>query len=375
MYGLSERRTHPEIARLLPQMSRCYALILLVSMLLGCAAVYPPGVSQQPPVRTLETAVGAGETQRNASPAPPEYRINPGDVLTVRFPRRPAYNETFVIRADGRIMAPQVGPVMAAARTAEELQSDLSAKYRQLLAALPRAQDRSYRLQPDDTIEVRFSYFPDLDSVVTIRPDGRISLPMIGEVIAEAATPSELQTQLAKRYAPRIAKPDLVVMVKETRSNIYFHDGAVHVLPDPGLVDLMVNITKTAPLIVYVGGEVPAPGVQPFVTGNSALQAIYSAGGPSPTGDMRSVVILRRGKDDQVIRAVVDLTQDLAGNGTENVTIQPFDVVVVPRSNIAQVGDALDQYVYRIARPLANSSVGFYFTRQVGTVKQETEIR
>jgi len=119
---------------------------------------------------------------------------------------------------------------------------------------------------------------------------------------------------------------------------------------------------------------VPSPGVRPFSAGSSALQAIYSAGGPTLSGDMRSVIILRRGANDSVIRLVTDLSQDLSGAGTGDTVIQPFDVVLVPRSNIAKVGDAFDQYIYRIVRPLANSSVGFYFTKQVGSVKQDTTL-
>ena len=90
---------------------------------------------------------------------------------------------------------------------------------------------------------------------------------------------------------------------------------------------------------------------------------------------MRSVVILRRGAEDGVIRLVADLTRDLSGSGTANTMIQPYDIVVVPRSMIAQAGDALDQYLYRIVRPLANSSFAYYFTQQVGTLHQETTLK
>lgn len=348
---------------------------LTIALLAGCAAVYQPGVTVQPAARILSQTGAPVDPSTSSAPTYPEYRINPGDHISVRFPRRPGYNDTFVVRSDGRIMVPQIGSVVAASRTADELQAELVTRYRELATALPPADERSYLLQPSDVLDIRFAFFPEFNSTVTIRADGRISLPMVGEVVAEGLPPSDLQARLKEAFTGRIPNADLVVMVKEARSHVYFHRGQIRVLPDPGLMDLAVNVARSAPLVVYVGGEVPAPGVQPFVGGAGALQAIYTAGGPMSTGDMRSVVILRNGADDQVIRIVADLTEDLAGNGTSNVLVQPYDVVVVPRSNIAQVGDAFDQYLYRIVRPLANSAVGFHFTRQVGTVEQETELK
>ncbi len=94
-----------------------------------------------------------------------------------------------------------------------------------------------------------------------------------------------------------------------------------------------------------------------------------------PTGDMRSVIVLRKAPNDRVLRLVTNLTADVAGEGTGNTLLKPFDVVIVPRSTIALVGDALDQYIYRTVRPLANSSVGFFFTKQVGILHQETTVK
>jgi polysaccharide export outer membrane protein len=341
----------------------------------GCAAVYDTGVSIQPAALVEKADGQLGPGSIASMPLGREYQINPGDQLSIRFPRRPAYSDTYLVRADGRITVPLIGSVEAATRTPDALQAELISRYRQIMAALPPAQERTYVLQSDDVLDIRFSYFPESNTVVSVRADGRISMPMIGEVLAEGLTPNQLQSRLVQLYTKRIPNPDLVVIVKEARSNVYVHAGEVRLLPDPGLVDLTVNVTRTAPLVVYVGGEVPAPGLQSFIPGTNTLQVIYAAGGPAPTGDMRSVVILRRGADDSVVRIVADLTQDLAGKGTSSAVVQPFDVVVVPRSNIAQVGDALDQYLYRILRPLANSSFGYYFTKQVGTTRQETVIQ
>jgi polysaccharide export outer membrane protein len=345
----------------------------IVVVLTACEPVYPTGVNVEPALNRLTepglvSPVGGGVYVTRS-----DYRINPGDVVAIKFPRLPAYTDTFVVRPDGKISPPLIHSVVAAGLTSDELQDVLIASYRDLVRAVPPPSKRTYPMQVDDVLSVRFPYIPDMNSDVTVRGDGRISLPLIGDIVAERRTPATLQTELKKLYTGKIDNPEVTVMVKEPRSDIYELDGVVRLLPSPALRELSVNITKTAPLLYYVGGEVPSPGVQPFVGDLTALQAIYTAGGSATSGDMRSVVILRRGLDNSVVRIVTDLTADLGGTGTGDVALQPFDVIIVPRSNIAKVGDALDQYIYRLVRPLSNSSVGFFFTRQIGTVHQNTQ--
>lgn len=340
---------------------------VLVFSLTSCAPVYTNGISVQPPVRGLST-----EGSDVAAPLPADYLINSGDLLSIKFPRRPAYSDNFLVRPDGKITAPSIGSVPAAGRTFDQVQQDLVLRYLALVQLLPPPSQRRYLLQADDLLDIRFPYIQELNSEVTIRGDGRISLPLIGEVVAETKTPEELTQELTTTYRQKLGtQVDLVVIVKEPHSNVYESNGVIQPVPDSGLAELSVNVVRTIPLLVYVAGEVPAPGTQPYAGSVSALQAIYAAGGAMPTGDMRSVVILRRGADDGVIRIVSNLTNDLVGNGTEDVALRPFDVVIVPRSSVAKVGDALDQYVYRLIRPLANSYVGFFFTRQVGAAEQK----
>lgn len=347
-------------------------VLLLLLVLANCAPVYETGVTLNPPPARL-TPAGLGFENELPLSAPKDYRINPGDVIGIKFPRRPAYSDSYLVGPDGRISPPLIGSLRAAAHTTNELRSRLTAQYQRLLAEVPPVSLRRYLMQVDDVLDIRFPYMSDLNSVVTVRADGRISLPLIGDMVAEGKTPSVLENELKQLYTGKISNPDLVVMLKETRFNRYWYRDAVRTMPDAGLTEVTVNITKTIPLLVYVGGEVPAPGNQTYVGGSTALRAIYSAGGPVPTADLRSVVLLRRGPDNAVIRLVANLAADVVGYGTGDVVLEPFDVVIVPRSNIAQVGDALDQYIYRTIRPLANSSVGFFFTKQVGIVRQETD--
>jgi len=343
----------------------------MCAALAACAPVYTPGVSVEQPISRL-----TGQTLSAAGPgfrSRPDYRINLGDVLAIRFPRLPAYSDTFTVRPDGKISPPLIRSVLAAGRTSDELHDALTAAYRNLVHSVPPPSRRRYPVQVGDVLLVHFQYAPDLNSEVTVRGDGRISLPLVGDVVAERRTTDALRADLKARYTKKIDNPEVAVTVKEARPDIFEYKGVVQPVPDPALLDLSVNITKTVPLLVYVGGEVPAPGIQPYVNDVSAMQAIYTAGGPVPSGDMRSVVILRRGPNDGVVRVITDLGGDRSGPGAGDIALQPFDVVVVPRSTIAKIGDVMEQYIYRVVRPLANSSAGFFFTRQVGAVQQQSD--
>jgi polysaccharide export outer membrane protein len=96
------------------------------------------------------------------------------------------------------------------------------------------------------------------------------------------------------------------------------------------------------------------------------VQALAEAGGTLPTGDGAHIVVLRRGAGAagepgsvQVLR--LDLPRDFARQPDRDVALQPFDVVLLPRSDIAVMGDKLNAYVLNLLPPLKNSSFGFVY--------------
>ena len=361
---------------------RCHALravaasLFVVSLLASCAPVHRERVAVQPQVKAVSDTGEVKPATSDPVFAPTDYLINPGDVIDIKFIQRPAYSDTFAVRPDGKISVPWLGSVTVAGRTADDVQGFLSTQYAQLPLQAPPPAQRRYLLSVDDVLDVRFPFSQEFNSEVVVRPDGRISLPLVKSVIVERKTPEQVEAELTTRYRKLMEDPELVVMVKEHSSNTYEYKGELRPVATPGLSEIAVKIRETVPLRIYVGGEVPAPGLQPYRGTVTALQAIMTAGGTLQTGDMRSVVILRRGADETALFIVRNLQVDLNGEGTNDIVLRPFDVVVVPRSTIAKVGDALDMYIYRLVRPLANSSIGFFFTRQIGTqsVDQNTRI-
>jgi protein involved in polysaccharide export with SLBB domain len=178
---------------------------------------------------------------------------------------------------------------------------------------------KEYRIQVGDLLDIKFYYNPELNEEVTVRPDGRISLQLAHDIMATGLTPSELTKVLTKKYAVEFRDPKITVIVR----------------------------TFSA-LKVYVGGEVDRPGIIDLVAHMTVLQAISGAGGLNRDARLNEVVVIRRkGKNNTEI-IPVDLEVLLEDEDlSQDVFLQPYDIVYVPRLPITYVNQWIDQYIRR----------------------------
>jgi polysaccharide biosynthesis/export protein len=185
----------------------------------------------------------------------------------------------------------------------------------------PTTAPQAYVLQPGDNIEVKFAYVADLNQAQIIRPDGKISLPLIHDVVAAGMTPTQLQDALLQQYqATALKSPELVVIVREFNSNK-----------------------------IYVGGEVGQPGAQSLLTPTTVLQAILQANGFKNTARANEVLIIRQKGGGGYDWQVLNLQKALAGEDfAANLQLAPRDVIYVPRSDIANIDLFVDQYLRQI---------------------------
>ena len=153
---------------------------------------------------------------------------------------------------------------------------------------------QEFRLSREDVIEVSVWKEPDLSRTVPVRPDGKITLPLIGDLQAEGLRPVDLEAEVSKELAPLVRDPRVTVIV---------HD---------------VNGSR-----VFVAGQVTHPGVFPLRSSMNVLQALALAGGLAEFADRGDISVLHA--DGR--RSVVDY-DDLV-NGTANVALTPGDTVVV----------------------------------------------
>jgi polysaccharide export outer membrane protein len=166
------------------------------------------------------------------------------------------------------------------------------------------AQDppNAYQIGLGDVLEVSVWKNPELSVTVPVRPDGRISVPLLGDVQAAGLTPLALKTALTDGYKEYITAPGVSVVVKEIHSRK-----------------------------IYVTGEVAHPGTYDLEPRGKLMQALALAGGLTPYARGR-VVLLRDGHDGrQEKRMEVELKSIINGKKPEdNVLLQPGDTLVVP---------------------------------------------
>jgi protein involved in polysaccharide export with SLBB domain len=172
-----------------------------------------------------------------------------------------------------------------------------------------------YLLYPGDKLEVNIPGAPELSRQTQVGPDGRITLGLIGQVMAAYKSVPQLQAEITRAYAGILRDPQVTVY--------------------PG---------DTAPMRVLVGGEVRNPGWVDMLGDMDALQATMAAGGFTHGAKGHQALIIRRGRDGQAMRRVVDLQNPLEGKG-QFIALRRFDIIYVPRTNIAEAGVFMEQWV------------------------------
>ena len=181
----------------------------------------------------------------------------------------------------------------------------------------PRPLAEHYLIEPGDSLDVRFFYNPELNEEVAVRPDGNISLPLAGEVRAAGRTPTQLEDALKDRYSRELRQASVTVIVKGFAGQRVYVDGEVG---DPQMVNIAGNL--------------------------SAMQAIASAGGFKSSARKSEVLVIRRNGADKPVVIPVNLEAAIQGSDTsQDIQLQPYDVVFVPQSKIGEVNDFVDLYI------------------------------
>jgi polysaccharide export outer membrane protein len=163
------------------------------------------------------------------------------------------------------------------------------------------AQDSSYKIGPNDVLNIFVWKEADLTRDVTVMPDGKITYPLIGEITAQGQTASELKKVIADKLQNFVTAPEVTVIVKESRSQV-----------------------------IYTIGKVTKPGPYPLAPGMTVMQALSAAGGFAEWADPKNILIVRRegGKETQLRFNYKEYT---SGEKLEqNILLKPGDTLVVP---------------------------------------------
>lgn len=245
-----------------------------------------------------------------------------------------------------------------------------------------------YRLEVQDKISVHFPYHPQFGSTVMVRTDGKITLPLLGDVDAESRTPGELAASLNEAYGKYIRNPSVTVALEEFNVKIDELKKAITTAPRgqskiaPIAIDgrisfplignlqaeglTLVQLEKAvnekykeyvgnlkATLIaleihhakVYVLGEVKQPGAYTLTTAANVLDVIAMAGGHDTVrARLGEVVVFRNDGLERPVAFKLDLASTLRrGDSSANVRVRPADIIYVPKEPLTSVNDLIDK--------------------------------
>jgi polysaccharide biosynthesis/export protein len=167
-----------------------------------------------------------------------------------------------------------------------------------------------YVIGPEDVLEITVWRNTDLSKVVAVRPDGRISLPLIGDVGAAGKTVVQLAAAISERLKEFKENPQVSILVKEVNS-----------------------------YTIYVLGEVSKPGKYPLKSKTTLLQAITLASGFTPAAARNKIVVFRfgeqGGKDLKIKASYDDII--MGDESSQNIQLRPGDTIVVPPETMVLV--------------------------------------
>lgn len=161
--------------------------------------------------------------------------------------------------------------------------------------------ERPFRIGREDVLDIAVWRDADLSRVLPVRPDGFITMPMAGEVMAAGKTPTELAEEIKGKLSPFVQEPRVTVIVRE------------------------VNSSR-----VFVTGEVAHPGVYPLRGRVSLLQIIAQAGGFTDFADSDEIVVIRSDDKSKHIPVRYSDLVKADAEGEHDVILRPGDTIVVP---------------------------------------------
>jgi polysaccharide export outer membrane protein len=230
-----------------------------------------------------------------------------------------------VVQPDGTITLPLLGQVRATRRTIPDLRDELEERYKEFFRVPSiTVTPISVGTKLEDllsTVDSRAGIAGGLQIQVTVTPSGHIQLPGLGDIFVQGLTLAEAKQEIDARY-----------------------DATV-----PG-VQVTLVLTQRAERFIYVLGEVGQPGRFELEGPTTVMGAIAMAGGWQPGGNLRQVVVFRRGPDWRLMATMLDLRGALYGRRptpADDIWLNDSDIVLIPKTPIQQADEFIEQVFTR----------------------------
>jgi len=170
------------------------------------------------------------------------------------------------------------------------------------VAAAAKPHDDTFVIGADDVLAINVWKEPEVSRSIPVRSDGKISLPLVGELQAAGQTPRQLEQAIAAKLQSYISEPEVTVIVQEIKSQKF-----------------------------NVLGQVSRPGSYPLSNTVTILDAIALAGGFRDFAKQKSIYVLRQNPKGDPIRLPFNYKEVIKGrNPSQNIKLEPGDTIYVP---------------------------------------------
>lgn len=247
-----------------------------------------------------------------------EYVLSVADVLKVEFAYHPDMNRELTIRPDGNITMPKKGAVKALGLTPNQLQDKIKEIYsKEFIDPVVTVTMILYNRTIDRLKRAITTADRGQSKLTAIRPDGYASFPVITDVLAGGKTLPELKKTVQEKYREQIDNLTVTMILKVMKANL-----------------------------AYIHGEVNNPNSY-LMDGNLTVsQLIARAGGFKDTAERKSILIISRDKKRRPWGRLVNIEKVIEkGDVSQDIVLNQYDVVYVPKSQIARRNLWVEQYI------------------------------
>jgi polysaccharide export outer membrane protein len=168
-------------------------------------------------------------------------------------------------------------------------------------APVAATNDPDYKIGEGDVLDVNVWKEPEISRSVPVRPDGKISLPLVNDVQASGLTPTQLGLVITERLRKFLSDPQVTIIVTAINSQR-----------------------------IYIMGEVGRPGAYPMLPNMTVLQALSSAGSFTQFANLKSIYVLRNENGKQVTFPFNYKDVIKGKRAEQNIVLKPGDTIVVP---------------------------------------------
>jgi polysaccharide export outer membrane protein len=201
----------------------------------------------------------------------------------------------------GLLMAASLTSGMGAAKAQNSAPASQDATRPTQDASSTIATDPAYKIGPQDMLRIDVWKEPDISRLVPVRPDGKITLPLLNDIQASGLTPVQLASKIAEGLKKFITSPQVTVGVTEINSRR-----------------------------IFVTGEVTRAGAFPLLPNMTVLQALSSSGGFTQFARLKNIYVLRM-EDGKQVKHAFNYKDAVSGKHAEqNIMLEGGDVIVVP---------------------------------------------